>query len=107
VGQSLLVIEASQSHSVTTHNIYKRESSMPPVGFEPTILANELPHTHVLGRASTVIGKIAHFFKYTYYDEFLVHLPSGKDTPPFPHNTLRDASNEPTHQFYFYSSTDR
>ena len=27
--------------------------------------------------------------------------------PPSPHNTIRDVSNEPTHQFYFFFSTDR
>ena len=29
---------------------------MPPAGFEPKILANELPQTHALDRAATGIG---------------------------------------------------
>jgi hypothetical protein len=33
---------------LTTHNIHKRQTSMPPVGFEPTIPAIERPKTHVL-----------------------------------------------------------
>jgi len=31
---------------------------MPPAGFEPTILASERPHTHVLDGAATGIGLI-------------------------------------------------
>jgi hypothetical protein len=30
---------------------------MPPVGFEPTIPANERPQTHALDRAATGIGR--------------------------------------------------
>ena len=32
------------------------QTSMPPVGFEPTILASERPQTHALDRAATGIG---------------------------------------------------
>jgi hypothetical protein len=42
---------------LTTHNIHKRQTSMPPVGFEPTILVNERPQTHSLDRTATGIGK--------------------------------------------------
>jgi hypothetical protein len=35
---------------LTTHN---RQTSMPPMGFEPTISAGELPQTYVLDRAAT------------------------------------------------------
>jgi hypothetical protein len=31
---------------------------MPPVGFEPTILASERPQTHALERTATEIGRI-------------------------------------------------
>jgi hypothetical protein len=31
---------------LTTHNTHKRQTSMPPVGFEPTILVSERPQTH-------------------------------------------------------------
>jgi hypothetical protein len=33
---------------LTTHNTHKRQTSMPPVGFEPTILVSERPKTHAL-----------------------------------------------------------
>jgi hypothetical protein len=36
---------------LTTQTLYKRQTSMPPVGFEPTIPASVRPQTHVLDRA--------------------------------------------------------
>jgi hypothetical protein len=74
VGQNLLVIETSQSHSDTphsvgllwmsdqpdaTHNTHKRQISMPPAGFEPAIPARERPQTHALDRTATGIGRAA------------------------------------------------
>jgi hypothetical protein len=78
VGQGLLVIEASRSHSDTHHTRYdssgrvispthrllpdntqhsgERETSMSPAGFEHTIAASERPQTHALDRAATGIG---------------------------------------------------
>jgi len=73
VGQGLLIIEASRSHSDTSHSvgllwtsdqpdaetstwqhsIYKRQTSMPPTGFKPTIPAGEQLQTHALGRPRT------------------------------------------------------
>jgi hypothetical protein len=41
---------------LTTHNTYNRQTSMPPVGFEPTILVSERPKTHALDRTATGIG---------------------------------------------------
>jgi hypothetical protein len=41
---------------LTTHNTHKRQTSMPPAGFEPTIPASERPQTHALDRAATGIG---------------------------------------------------
>jgi len=38
---------------LTTHNTHNRQTSMPPVGFEPTISAGERPQTYVLDRAAT------------------------------------------------------
>ena len=38
---------------LTTHN---KQTSMPPVGFEPTISAGERPKTYALDRAATGIG---------------------------------------------------
>jgi len=41
---------------LTTHNTHNRQTSMPPVGFEPTISAGERPQTHALDRAATGTG---------------------------------------------------
>jgi len=45
-----------QPEAETTHNIYKRESSMAPVGFEPAIPARERQQTFASDRAATGIG---------------------------------------------------
>jgi hypothetical protein len=75
VGQGLLIIEDSRSHSDThlsvehlwtsgrpavqtstwQHTLTKRQTSMPPTGFEPAIPASERPYTHVLDHAVTGI----------------------------------------------------
>ena len=71
VGQGLLIIEASWSHSDTPHTVGLlwtsdqpeaetstwqhttiRQTSMPPAGFENTIPASERPQTHALDRAA-------------------------------------------------------
>ena len=74
VGHDLLIIEASQwhwhttldrthldkwsaRHTDTTHNTHKRQTSMSPTGFEPTIQASERPQTHALDRTATKIGR--------------------------------------------------
>jgi hypothetical protein len=41
---------------LTTHNTHNRQTSMPPVGFEPTIPVSERPKTHALDRTATGIG---------------------------------------------------
>ena len=41
---------------LTTHNTHNRQTSMPPVGYEPTISAGERPQTHALDRAATGTG---------------------------------------------------
>jgi len=41
---------------LTTHNTHNRQTSMPPVGFEPTNSAGERPQTYALDRATTGIG---------------------------------------------------
>ena len=38
---------------LTTHNNYRRQTSMPLAGFEPTIPASERPQTHASHRAAT------------------------------------------------------
>ena len=47
---------------LTTHNTNNRQTSMPAVGFEPTILAGERPQTYTLDRAATGTGKIFNVF---------------------------------------------
>jgi hypothetical protein len=42
---------------LTSHNTHKRQTSMPPVGFEPAILVSERPKTHALDRTVTGIGQ--------------------------------------------------
>jgi hypothetical protein len=37
---------------LTTHNTHNRQTSMPPVGLEPTISAGERPQTYALDRAA-------------------------------------------------------
>ena len=43
---------------LTTHNTQKRETSMPPAGFEPAIQGSEGPQTHALARAANRLGLI-------------------------------------------------
>jgi hypothetical protein len=38
---------------LTTQTLYKRQTSMPPVGFKPTIPASARPQTYALDRATT------------------------------------------------------
>ena len=42
---------------LTTHNTHNRQISMPQVGFEPTISANERSQTYALDRAATGTGQ--------------------------------------------------
>jgi hypothetical protein len=44
---------------LTTHNTYKRQTSMPPAGFKPTFLASERLQTHALDRAAIGIGHLS------------------------------------------------
>jgi hypothetical protein len=41
---------------LTTHNTHNRQTSMPPVGFETTISADERSQTYILDRAATGTG---------------------------------------------------
>jgi hypothetical protein len=41
---------------LTTHTLCKRQTSMPLVGFEPTIPASARPQTYALDRAAAGIG---------------------------------------------------
>ena len=41
---------------LTTHNTHNRQTSMPPVGFKPTISMGERPQTYALDRTATGTG---------------------------------------------------
>jgi hypothetical protein len=41
---------------LTTHNTHKRQISLPPAGFEPTIRTSKRPQTHALYCVATGIG---------------------------------------------------
>jgi hypothetical protein len=45
---------------MTTQNTHNRQTSMPPVGFEPTIAAGERPQTYALESAATGTGHSIH-----------------------------------------------
>ena len=47
---------------LTKHNTHNRQTSMPPIGFEPTISAGERPQTYALDRAATGTGIYIHNF---------------------------------------------
>ena len=105
VGQGLLVIEASRSHSDTPQSVgflwtsdethaetsawqYTRQTSMPPEGFEPTIPAGELPQTHALGLV------LANLRKYSSADKSLAR-PGRKQATA--------TENFEFHVFYLYT----
>jgi len=46
----------AETYSLTTHDSHNRETSMWPVGFEPTISAGERPQNYALDRAATGTG---------------------------------------------------
>jgi hypothetical protein len=39
------------------HNVHKRQTTIPPAGFEPAVPKRERTQTHVIVRAATRIGK--------------------------------------------------
>jgi len=47
---------------LTSHNTHKKQTSMPPAGFEPAIPASERPQTHALDRAATGMCDELHRF---------------------------------------------
>jgi len=58
VGRTLLDVWSARHRDLYlfTHNTHNRETSLPPVGFEPAIPAGERPQTYALDRAATGIG---------------------------------------------------
>ena len=57
---------------LTTHNTYNRQTSMPRVGFEPTISAGERPKTYALDRAATGTG--LYYFTSVIFSSFSIIL---------------------------------
>jgi len=43
---------------LTTHNTHNRQTSTPPVGFEPTLSAGERPQAYTVDNAATGTGRI-------------------------------------------------
>jgi hypothetical protein len=56
---------------LTTHNTHRRQTSMLPVGFEPTISADERPQTYDLERAATGTGWLINILRITYKQNWL------------------------------------
>jgi hypothetical protein len=54
------------SGRVTTHNTYNRRTSMPPVGFEPTISADERPQTYAYLHIYIYIYIAVRLYQYDY-----------------------------------------
>ena len=50
---------------LTKHNTHNRQTSMPPVGFEPTISAAERPQTYALDRAAIGICQLCMYTQQT------------------------------------------
>jgi hypothetical protein len=66
---------------MTTRNTHNRQTFIPPVGFEPTISADERPKTYALDRADTGIVLLR---VYIYVHARNLHLPP---VPPVVHPT--------------------
>jgi len=64
VGRTLLDEWSARPRDLylTTHNIHNRQTSMPQVGFEPTISAGERPQTYPVDHAAT--GNGMHIYIY-------------------------------------------
>ena len=63
VGRTFLDQEQARRRDLylTTHNNHKRQTTMPPAGFEPEIPAGEQQQTYALDSAATGIGCIGIF----------------------------------------------
>jgi hypothetical protein len=61
---------------LTKHNTHKRQTSMPPAGFKPTILASERPKTHALDRTGTGFGTCQFYFNCKFWPSSICTLSS-------------------------------
>jgi hypothetical protein len=76
---------------LTTHNTHNRQTSMPPVGFEPTISTGERSQTHALDHAATGTGApIIYILKSTKFT--LKHLKTLKICPCMFRSIFRPSS---------------
>jgi hypothetical protein len=57
---------------LTTQTLYRRQTSMPPVGFEPTIPASAPPQTYALDRAVTG-QNVSTQGKYAWWTPFFIN----------------------------------
>ena len=53
----------AETYTCKTHNTHNRQTSMPPVGFKPTISATERPQTQALEVVSSVIGNMNNYIQ--------------------------------------------
>jgi hypothetical protein len=65
----------AETSTSTMHNTHKRETSMPSVGFQPTIPGSERPQTHALDRAANGTGFII-ILRFNLFNCFTVHFNS-------------------------------
>ena len=63
---------------LTTHNTHNRQTSMPPVGFEPTISAGERLQTYALDRAATGTGYLNSVHKAIRYITVYIWRPGDR-----------------------------
>ena len=76
----------SSSQSTVPDNNYKRWTSMPPVGFEPTIPAVERVQSYALDCTATVTGKVlidCNYCHFIYYIAKSIHHVSPKGSWDF------------------------
>ena len=59
------MVGSSQKIVPVKHNIYDRQISMPPAGFEPAIAASERLQSHALDGAATEVGGTVELGKIT------------------------------------------
>ena len=101
LGQGRLIHEDSRSHTrrttvgrtpldewsarrrdlyLTTHNPHNRQTSMPPVEFEPAIATGKRPQNYALARAATGTG-IIWMYRYYIVDICWIYLFNNELTP--------------------------
>ena len=99
---------------LTKHNTYNRQTSMTPVGFEPTISAGERPQTYALDRAATGTGNGTGYFLENQFLSQLrisVHFKKSKISSTHPQKSAIEPYTAPnqsspelqTSQFYYPS----